>query len=309
MIKTLLTGVAMAMALSSPVLAQEDEPFLPPTPAQRQVQDRVATAVFDVCLPLLDGADATSGWARLGVAPPAVPGADDEPLSIETDDGVRVLVSSDRCSIGAAYDEEAGVGDALNGLTTRMEAAAAAWTQQPGLEGVGVPYLSADARTLIFPTFPDASVSVTRFTISPEEVRAHYAAVETAERRTAGEAVMATPALCAVMKDEDTAPTPDFGGVQVEIGGYDRFSGALLRGQLIAYLQTVDAGCTLEVIGGDPTPTNPTRIEIGAALSAAGSGWTTAGANAWTRVDGARIAVIEPLSESNNLAYSITPPN
>ena len=63
------------------------------------------------------------------------------------------------------------------------------------------------------------------------------------------------------------------------------------------------------MIGGDPTPTNPTRVEIGAALSASGSGWTTAGANAWTRADGARIAVIEPLSESNNLAYNITPPN
>ena len=140
-------------------------------------------------------------------------------------------------------------------------------------------------------------------------MRAHFAAAQAAELRTAGEVVLATPALCAVMKDEDPAPSPDFGGVEVEIGGYDRFSGSLLRGQPIAYLQTAEAGCTLEVIGGDPTPTNPTRIEIGAALSASGSGWTAAGSNAWSRMDGARIVVIEPLSESNNLAYAITPPN
>ncbi len=177
------------------------------------------------------------------------------------------------------------------------------------MEGVGVPYLSADARTLIFPNIPRSSVSVTRFSASPEEVRAHFAAARAAERRTAGEVVVATPALCAFLKDEDPASTSNFGEVEVEIGGYDRNGGVLLRGQLIAYLETADEGCTLEVIGADPAPTNPTRIEIASALSDSGSGWTAAGSNAWSRADGARIAVIEPLSESNNLTYAITPPN
>ena len=80
MIKPLLTSAAMVAALSSPVLAQDDEPVPPTTPAQLQVQDRVAAAVFDVCLPLLNGVDAAAGWALLGVTPSAASGEDGEPL-------------------------------------------------------------------------------------------------------------------------------------------------------------------------------------------------------------------------------------
>lgn len=327
MIKTLLSGAAMAVALGSPALAKDDE--RPVTPVQAQVRERMAVAVLDLCLPVTNGADmaASPALAALGSPEVTTPDYDPETRETVTDDGVHVTrYANGAC--GAQYmrpetlppisEEQGVVGDALRGVIARLDAAGSGWAHQGGDWGEWPRVVSADFTHWIEIDLRRDSATVTRYLNPPEVVRAYFEATARAEARSGPQAILDAPDTCALfLAPETVGPelseayerTLELDATQIQAAFIGRMSdGSALRGNLDAWLVANEGDCSIQANARPDFPDgdlNTLRSGVLALLGAEGSGWIATGDKAWTRADGARLALGD--GDPDTQAWTVIP--
>ena len=304
-----LVAAAIAATLATPVAAQRSIQAAADR-ADAQVSDRIMIAVLDLCVPVTDGAgfESLPAFAALGSPPVETADYDPEIRELTTDDGVHVIrYDAETCGVSYERPEDLPVRDEVSdgdALFARVDMPGSGWSRRAGEPLNWVIFDADDYRHWMGIGFPGVSIEVHRYLNPPELVRAYYEASARADARPAAETVVAAVDACGLLPDvyADNVGPPDESeaarrtdelspeGLQVH---YDTGPTARMRGDLNSYLTRDRVGCRLEVKPGLPEHQGEFEMisdGVTALLDRSGSGWTSSGANAWTRSDGARLS-------------------